>query len=190
MLVDTGANVTLLRTNIAQKLNQQFIYMAPNIFLKTATGEEANVQGKLDASIECGARQFQHKVYIADFNDSCILGLDFLREFNFMVDLERNEIQTGGEEIPSFSANIEFPKLCSVFAKEKTVIPARSECLIRGVTKASEHFKYAVTNSPSQISEKGVLIAATLVDLKKETILVRILNMDNKPKTMDKGAII
>ncbi|GFS41454.1 uncharacterized protein NPIL_146111 [Nephila pilipes] len=98
--------------------------------------------------------------------------------------------QEGGEEIPLFSANIEFLKLCSVFAKEKTVIPARSECLIREVTKASEHFRYAVTDSSSQISEKGVLVAATLVDLKKETIPVRILNMDNKPKTMDKGAII
>ncbi|GFS70930.1 retrovirus-related Pol polyprotein from transposon 297 [Nephila pilipes] len=116
--------------------------------------------------------------------------MDFLREFNFTVDLERNEIRTGGDEIPLFSANIEFPKLFSVFAKEKTVIPARSECLIQGVTKASEHFRYAVTNSPSQISEKGVLVAATLVDFKKETIPVRILNIDNKPKTMDKGAII
>ncbi|GFT76011.1 transposon Ty3-I Gag-Pol polyprotein [Nephila pilipes] len=149
-----------------------------------------SIHGKLEASIECGSRRFQHKVYIADITDPCILGLDFLQEFNFMVDLERNEIRTGGEEIPLFSANIEFPKLCSVFAKEKTVIPARSECLIRGVTKASEHFRYAITNSSSQISEKGVLVAATLVDLKKEMIPVRILNMDNKPKTMDKGAII
>ncbi|GFT70231.1 retrovirus-related Pol polyprotein from transposon 297 [Nephila pilipes] len=49
---------------------------------------------------------------------------------------------------------------------------------------------YTVRNSPSQISEKNVLVAATLVDLKKKTIPVRILNMDNKPKTMDKGAII
>ncbi|GFS46325.1 retrovirus-related Pol polyprotein from transposon 297, partial [Nephila pilipes] len=171
----------------AQKLNQQFIYTAPNIFLKTATGEKVSIHGKLETSIECVSIRFQHKVYVADITDPCILGLE---EFNFTVDLERNEIRTGGEKIPLFSANIEFLKLCSVFAKEKTLIPARSECLIRGVTKASEHFRYAVTDSSSQISEKGVLVAATLVDLKKETIPVRILNMDNKPKTMDKGAII
>ncbi|GFT70229.1 transposon Ty3-I Gag-Pol polyprotein [Nephila pilipes] len=78
MLVDTGANVTLLRTDIAQKLNQQFIYTAPNIFLKTATGEKANIHGMLDASIECGSRRFQHKVYVADITDPCILGLFFL----------------------------------------------------------------------------------------------------------------
>ncbi|GFT57900.1 transposon Ty3-I Gag-Pol polyprotein [Nephila pilipes] len=154
------------------------------------TGEKVSIHGKLEASIECGSRRFQYKVYVADITDPCILGLDFLQEFNFTVDLDRNEIRTGEEEIPLFSANIEFQKLCSVFAKEKTVIPARSECLIRGITKASEHFRYAVTNSSSQISEKGVLVAATLVDLKKKTIPVRILNMDNEPKTMDKGAII
>ncbi|GFS99824.1 transposon Ty3-G Gag-Pol polyprotein [Nephila pilipes] len=131
MLVDTGANVTLLRTDIAQKSNQQFIYGAPDIFLKTATGEKANIHGKMDASIECGSRRFQHKVYVANITDPCILGLDFLREFNFMVDLEKNEIRTGGEEISLFSANIEFPKLCSAFAKENTVIPARSECMIQ-----------------------------------------------------------
>ncbi|GFT57240.1 uncharacterized protein NPIL_589481 [Nephila pilipes] len=159
MLVDTGANVTLLRTVIAQKLNQQFICTSSNIFLKTATGEKAIILGKLDASNECGSRRFQHKVYVADITDPCILGLNFLRELNLTVDLERNEIRTGGEDIPLFSANIEFPK-------------------------------YAVPNSPSQISEKGVLVTATLVDLKKETVPVRILNMDNKPKTMEKGAII
>ncbi|KAF8789987.1 hypothetical protein HNY73_005077 [Argiope bruennichi] len=177
-------------TNLAHKLKQQFIYTAPNISLTTATGEKANIHGKLDASIECGSRRFQHKIYVADITDPCILGLDFLREFNFTVELERNEILTGGEEIPLFSANVEFLKLCSAFSKEKTVIPAGSECLVRGVTKFSEQFRYAVTNSPNQISEKDVLVAATLVDLKKETIPVRVLNVDNKPKTMDKGAVI
>ncbi|GBN29506.1 hypothetical protein AVEN_254947-1, partial [Araneus ventricosus] len=107
-----------------------------------------------------------------------------------MVDLEKNEIRTGGEEIPLFSASAEDSKLCSVLAKEKTIIPARSECLIQGVPEASGKFRYAVTDFPSQISQKGVLVAATLVDLKKEAIPVRVLNLDHKPKTIDKGAVI
>ncbi|GBL81630.1 hypothetical protein AVEN_93424-1 [Araneus ventricosus] len=168
MLVDTGANVTLVRTDLAQKLKGNFIYTAPNISLKTATGEKAEIHGKLDAAIECGSRKLQHKIYVADITDPCILGLDFLQKFNFMVDLERNEIRTGGEEIPLFSASAEDSKLCSVLAKEKTIIPARSECLIQGVPEASGKFRYAVTDFPSQVSQKGVLVAATLVDLKKE----------------------
>ncbi|GBN76428.1 Transposon Ty3-G Gag-Pol polyprotein [Araneus ventricosus] len=190
MLVDTGANVTLVRTDLAQKLKGNFIYTAPNISLKTATGEKAEIHGKLDAAIECGSRKFQHKIYVADITDPCILGLDFLQKFNFMVDLEKNEIRTGGEEIPLFSASAEDSKLCSVLAKEKTIIRARSECLIQGVPEASEKFRYAVTDFPSQVSQKGVLVAATLVDLKKEAIPVRVLNLDHKPKTINKGAVI
>ncbi|GBN28176.1 hypothetical protein AVEN_116405-1 [Araneus ventricosus] len=40
------------------------------------------------------------------------------------------------------------------------------------------------------VKKKGVLVAATLVDLKKEAIPVRVLNLDHKPKTIDKGAVI
>ncbi|GBL77859.1 Retrovirus-related Pol polyprotein from transposon 297, partial [Araneus ventricosus] len=190
MLVDTGANVTLVRTDLAQKLKGNFIYTAPNISLKTATGEKAEIHGKLDAAIECGSRKFQHKIYVADITDPCILGLDFLQKFNFMVDLEKNEIRTGGEEIPLFSASAEDSKLCTVLAKEKTIIPARSECLIQGIPEASGKFRYAVTDFPSEVSQKGVLVAATLVDLKKGAIPVRVLNVDHKPKTIDKRAVI
>ncbi|GBM26319.1 hypothetical protein AVEN_256547-1 [Araneus ventricosus] len=161
MLVDTGANVTLLRTDFAQKLKEQLIYTGPNISLKTATGEKTEIRGKLDASIECGSRKFHHRIYVADVTDPCILGLNFVKKFNFTVDLEKNEIRTGGEEIPLFSAS--------------------------GV---SEQFRYAVTDFPSQVSQKGFLVAAALVDLEREAIPVRVLNLNNKPKILDEGAVI
>ncbi|GBM48620.1 Transposon Ty3-I Gag-Pol polyprotein [Araneus ventricosus] len=190
MLVDTGANVTLLRTDLAQKLKEQLIYTAPNISLKTATDEKTEIRGKLDASIECGSRKFHHRTYVADITDPCILGLDFLQKFNFTVDLEKNEIRTGGEEIPLFSASVQHSKSCSVLAKKRTIIPSRSECLIQGVPEVPGQFRYAVTNFPSQVSQKGVLVAATLVDLEMEAIPVRVLNLNNKPKILDKGDVI
>ncbi|GBM41042.1 hypothetical protein AVEN_180948-1 [Araneus ventricosus] len=133
MLVDTGANVTLLRTDLAQKLKEQLIYTAPSISLKTATGEKTEIRGKLDASLECGSRKFHHRINVADITDPCILNLDFLQKFNFTVDLEKNEIRTGEEKIPLFSASVQHSKSCSVLAKKRTIIPERSECLIQGV---------------------------------------------------------
>ncbi|GBN87138.1 hypothetical protein AVEN_105077-1 [Araneus ventricosus] len=106
----------------------------------TANGEKAEIHGKLDAAIECGSRKFQHRIYVADITDLRILGLDFLQKFNYTVDLEKNEIRTGGEIIPLFSANAEDSNLCSLLAKEKTIIPARSECLIQGVPEVSGKF--------------------------------------------------
>ncbi|GBN42882.1 hypothetical protein AVEN_85637-1 [Araneus ventricosus] len=81
-LVDTGTNITLLRVDLARKLKERLIYTAPNMTLKTETGEKAKIQGKLDASIEWGTRKFHHRVYDTDITDSCILGLDFLQKFN------------------------------------------------------------------------------------------------------------
>ncbi|GBM09074.1 hypothetical protein AVEN_248055-1 [Araneus ventricosus] len=112
-LVDTGTNITLLRADLAHKVKERLIYTAPNLTLKTATGEKAKIQGKLDASIECGSRKFQHRVYIADITDSCILGLDFLQKFKFTVDLEKNEIRTGSEKISLFSGSTQHHKRTS-----------------------------------------------------------------------------
>ncbi|GBN88600.1 Retrovirus-related Pol polyprotein from transposon 297 [Araneus ventricosus] len=134
--------------------------------------------------------KFHHRIYVADITDSFILGLDFLQKFNFTVDLEKNEIRTGGEEIPLFSATVQHSKSCSVLAKKRTIIPARSKCLIQGVLEVPGQFRYAVTNFSSQVSQKGVLVAATLVDLEMEVIPVRVLNLNNKPKFLDKGDVI
>ncbi|GBN66849.1 hypothetical protein AVEN_138617-1 [Araneus ventricosus] len=75
-------------------------------------------------------------------------------------------------------------------AKKRTIIPARSECLIQGVPEVPGQFRYAVTDFPSRVSQKGVLVAATLVDLEMEAIPVRVLNLNNKSKILDKGDVI
>ncbi|GBN95539.1 hypothetical protein AVEN_195752-1 [Araneus ventricosus] len=83
------------------------------MILKTATGEKAKIQEKLDASIECGSRKFQHRVYVADITDSCILGLEFLQKLKFTVDLEKNEMRTGSEKISLLSGNTQHRKRTS-----------------------------------------------------------------------------
>ncbi|GBN46834.1 hypothetical protein AVEN_228689-1 [Araneus ventricosus] len=65
------------------------------------------------ASIESGSRKFQHRVYVADITDSCILGLDFVQKFKFTVDLEKNEIRTGLEKISLFSSSTQHRKRTS-----------------------------------------------------------------------------
>ncbi|GBM98343.1 hypothetical protein AVEN_46642-1 [Araneus ventricosus] len=81
--------------------------------LKTATGEKAKIQGKLNASIECGSRKFHHRFYVAEITDSYILGLYFLQKLKFTVDLEKNEIRTGSEKISLFSGSTQNRKRTS-----------------------------------------------------------------------------
>ncbi|KAF8771901.1 hypothetical protein HNY73_019266 [Argiope bruennichi] len=104
-----------------------------------------------------------------------------------------------------------FESLCSLLEKllnsrdgEKNNIPRRNpnvtcwrcnkkghlqrEC--SGVSEVSAPFRYAVTDFPSQVYQKGVLVAASLVDLKTEAIPVRVLNLNNKPKIVNKRTVI
>ncbi|GBL82393.1 hypothetical protein AVEN_252542-1 [Araneus ventricosus] len=112
-LVDTDTNITLLRADLVRKLTERLIYTAPNLTLKTATSKKAKIHGKLDASIECGSRKFQHRVYVADITDSCIRSLDFLQKFKFTINLEKNEIRTGSEKIFLFSGSTQYRKRTS-----------------------------------------------------------------------------
>ncbi|GBO11421.1 hypothetical protein AVEN_160861-1 [Araneus ventricosus] len=93
--------------------------------------------------------------------------MDFLQKFNFTVDLEKNKIRAGGEEISLFSASVQHSKSSSVLVKKRTIIPARSECLIPVVQEVPGQFRYAVTGFPSQVSQKAVLVAATFVHLER-----------------------
>ncbi|GBM11574.1 Retrovirus-related Pol polyprotein from transposon 297 [Araneus ventricosus] len=58
-----------------------------------------------------------------------------------------------------------------------------------GVLEVPGQFRYAVADFPSQVSQKGVLVAATLVDLEREAIPL-VLNLNNKPKILDKEAVL
>ncbi|GBM01668.1 hypothetical protein AVEN_95066-1, partial [Araneus ventricosus] len=168
MLVDTGANITLLRTDLAQKLKEQLIYTAPNISLKTSTGEKTEIRGNS-----------MHPLNVARENSNTK---------STRSGEERDTDRRRGNS--SVSANVQHSKSCSVLAKKRTIIPARSECLIQGIPEAPGQFGYAVTDFPSQVSQKGVLVAATLVDLEMEVIPFRVLNLNNKPKILDKGDVI
>lgn len=105
MLVDTGANVTLLRTHLAKNLTEIFIKLASSILLKIVIGNRVNTHGELHAVINFGSRIFEHKIYITDITEQCIIRLDFLKKFNLTVDLASNEARTIGEKIPLLTSN-------------------------------------------------------------------------------------
>jgi len=189
MLIDTRANVTLIRIDLAEKVSRYLIYVAPAVSLKTVTGDQVAVHGKLDIVIQVGSRGFQHRVYVADITDSCILGLDFLRKNNFTLDLDKNEVRAKGEEIPLLTSKVEDTAVSTVMAKGKFKIPPRSEFLLEGITELVQSYRYAVTDSPTS-APKGILVAASLVDLKNDVIPVRVLNVSDKPVTIERGAEI
>ncbi|GFT96771.1 retrovirus-related Pol polyprotein from transposon 412 [Trichonephila clavipes] len=47
MIIDTGANVSIIRNDLAQKLKEKLIWTPPRVVLQTVTGEKIDIHGKL-----------------------------------------------------------------------------------------------------------------------------------------------
>lgn len=51
MIIDTRANVIIIRTNLAQKNGKNVIWMPPYFFLQTVTGDKNEVNGNVNLNI-------------------------------------------------------------------------------------------------------------------------------------------
>ncbi|GFS89462.1 retrovirus-related Pol polyprotein from transposon 412 [Nephila pilipes] len=91
MIIDTGANVTILRRDMAHKLGEKLIWTPPCITFQAVTGDRMNVHGKVYLNIAIGEAIYHPMAYVADIKDQFILGLDFLKENNFKLDFKNNE---------------------------------------------------------------------------------------------------
>ncbi|GFX41979.1 hypothetical protein TNCV_4515871 [Trichonephila clavipes] len=64
MIIDTGANVSIIRNDLAQKLKEKLIWTPPRVVLQTVTGEKIDIHGKLKVKIKFGDTTYQHAVYV------------------------------------------------------------------------------------------------------------------------------
>ncbi|GBM32961.1 Retrovirus-related Pol polyprotein from transposon 297 [Araneus ventricosus] len=74
--------------------------------------------------------------------------------------------------------------------KGRKALPIAPNSLLKEVPEVPGQFRYAATDFPIHASQKGVLVEAMLIDLEREAIPVRVLNLNDKPKILDKGALI
>ncbi|KFM75577.1 hypothetical protein X975_20378, partial [Stegodyphus mimosarum] len=60
MIIDTGANVTIIRKDLAQKFKEKLIWTPSCVILQTASGEKIDVEGKLNVNITFGSATYHH----------------------------------------------------------------------------------------------------------------------------------
>ncbi|GFU12538.1 retrovirus-related Pol polyprotein from transposon 412 [Trichonephila clavipes] len=102
MVVDTGANVSIIRKDSVQNSKLSIIWTPPCGFLQTVTCKMIQVHGKANVHLWFGNVGYHHTAYIADITDPCILGLDFLKNNNFKLDFENSNMHSKFEDITLF----------------------------------------------------------------------------------------
>ena len=76
MIIDTGANVTIMRQEFAKHLKGNILWTPPCVTLQTVTGDRIPIIGKMNIKIRFGNSSYEHSVFVAEIIDDFILGLD------------------------------------------------------------------------------------------------------------------
>ena len=76
MIVDTGSNISIVTTQLLRNIVKDLscVKPVPNC-LRSVTGEKLNLLGIVTLKLKIGKREILQLFYVADINESCILGL-------------------------------------------------------------------------------------------------------------------
>ncbi|GFX94885.1 retrovirus-related Pol polyprotein from transposon 412 [Trichonephila clavipes] len=188
MVVDTGANVSIIRKDLAQNSQVSIIWTPPSVSMQTVACDKIQVYGKANVTLRFRNIDYHHTEYIADITDPCILGLDYLKNNNFKLDFENSNMHSKFEDITLFGLQTQFESNQKIIAKTKLSLSPRTECIIAGLVAENTKFRFGVIDYPDPGSLKaGVLIASSVVDLSNSVIPVRIANISDWTRTIQEG---
>lgn len=153
--------------------------------LSTATGQRIPVRGEMKITVKLGERVYRHNVIVADILDDCIIGLDFLQNYQCNIDMKYGTLKCGREEIP-----IKGGATGKVYCLRNTKIPPRAQTLIPirlPECKGGEPRRCAVVEKLEK--ETSWLPARTLVGPTQETFMP-VLNPTNEEIMIKKGTSV
>ena len=193
--IDTGSNISIIRPDVLSEQEQTHIQPVSQS-IRTVTGEKAPIQGKGDLHVRIGSQEAVHPMWIADIQDECILGVDFLELHGCMVDLADSVLHINGEEVPLQKTNCslaETKTYCAVL--DSTVsLPPHSECValakVPGLQSGGVKWGILEPHRNETTSAQGVLVGRTLIDLHQSTAVVRLMNLTGQRRKFKKGTEI
>ena len=189
MVVDTGANITIVRPDVLTKQLRNSVQATTSV-LKTATGETATVHGKLQLKVKIGGAEVSHVALVADISDKFILILDFVMAHGCSVDTGVGSLRIGVEEVPLHKPlAFQVARCCQVMALEDTVISPYSEILVPAKIVGEPYGEHwgTVGSSPAITLPPGVMVGKTLVDAQHDYISLRMVDLTNEPRQIPSG---
>ncbi|GFW26882.1 retrovirus-related Pol polyprotein from transposon 412 [Trichonephila clavipes] len=191
MVVNTRANVSIIRKDLAQNSQVSIIWTPLCVSSQKVTSDKIQVHGKANITLRFGNIDYHHTAYIANITDPCILGLYFLKNNNFKLDFENSNMHSKFEDITLFGLQTQFESNQKIIAKTNISLSPRIECIIPGLVAENRKFQFGLIDYPDPDSLKaGVLIASSVVDLSNLVIPVRIANISDWTSPIQEGEVI
>ena len=196
LLVDTGATLTILNTNlyntVKSSLGGDNELQTVREEILSATNEPIKVSGKPEMSLKIGQKVYKQELAIAEIAMDGGIGLDFLNKYKCKVVIVNKKLLIDSEEVPMISEGSIGCYRISV--GETCNIPPRFEILVYGDVNVSE--KDYLPDGVSLVepeemftkSECG-LVAKALVGNSK-SVPLQIRNLSKDVKTIHSGTFV
>lgn len=131
LLVDTGSSVTIVSKEIYDQINCPLYSVTST--LVTADGEPLKVFGMAELPLMVGGKSFINPVVVAELGGmSGILGLDFLSQYEFIIDTSKGRMSSPKVKIQLFKHRESNTRCARVHLTETIHIPAKSEIYVHG----------------------------------------------------------
>ena len=187
--MDTGSNISIVRPDMLRGVSQELIHPV-NSCLRTVTGERAPIHGKGRLRLRIGSLEVPQELWVADINDECILGLDFLQANGCQVNLRDQALIIGDEEVPlQKSTTSPGRPCCRVKLVEKVHLAPLSESVVPvRVDQGGANYRVGLLEQDEALTPfDGLLVGRTLVDLESDRIPLRMMNLSHQRITLPKG---
>jgi len=102
ILVDSGATITVLSTRKWIQIhrdNPHLTLMSSPDTVQMASGECQPVGGRVMVELELAGQTYLHQVYVMQIQQDCILGMDFLAQYDVACDWRKGILKVRGTEV-------------------------------------------------------------------------------------------
>ena len=151
------------------------------------TGHCAQLKDPVEVSIGIGSWEVALPVYVADIEEPCLLGLDFLTYSQACTDIGRRKVRVQGTEVSLFPIDTS----AEVVVAETVRVAPRTEVIVRcRLSREMSGDGGLVESSMEQRLADGLAVGRTLVRLDKSEVKVLVANFLLEEQKIPAGAIL
>ena len=156
-------------------------------YLSAANDTQIKVLGEIQTDVMIGNLCLFSKFLVSDQIDEIIIGSDWLKKHNCIIDLCKSQIVVGGIPIMLITQAYR-GDVRRVIASESVEVPSRSEVTLEGVVVYPDlRGQGKVWLSDIREVVPGLQIAHNLVSAGGKGINLRAVNVNNQPVKVPKG---
>ena len=194
ILIDTGSSATIISPELFDRLMLSVNIKSSNIRLRSANGENIEVMGECSVNFVLGDVQVSHTVIVANIQNSCILGVDFMSKYACNIYMKERILRIQGIDIPYVCDRADIIDRNRVMLTEDEIVPPNSKVSYGMVGSPLLTGEIAIVEPTTKSIEKPEeLICKTLVKVNNagESIIpIRYTNINDQNVKVHEGTTV